>query len=547
MNSVKWYFVVAVFALILAGARIECRADLGTIHFKDGKSITVEIVAADRGQVLWKMDSSPATEARPAFRGQIEYVDFPPTDSWTQAETAFESGKIDEAIQLYSQVAANRDFNYYPIPGNFGSLAHVRLLDCFRIKMDRNAIVKQAEVVRREFLNLPPDMRKFEPAIESWIAMSKKKWEEAITALDAEDPPTSEGFLLRGMALESLGKADEAVEAYAGAYVLNFGGEINIAKQALQRSAAILAKSGNEDRKTEIQAQAKIYRDLFGKGKLWNGAPDWLVKLADGEIVTLGKADPTEMAPVKSSETTVVATEKPETATLPDPDEREWVLVSEIPHKVYVRGRNPNEQNFKKLGGVTESEDGYVFDGTGGGIRLSGIDANQPAMVIQLVFVADSTEGAIFDLDSPRPGKRNQGGLGIYLRDGKLFVSWARKGQAPRSWVAGEVKPGEKTYLHIGASASTKVSLKFGDAEKIEVEKPAGALAIGPGLSACVGDTKVNDQDKFTADGKPHTPFKGKILHFSIGAGKDHKEIRDKEKAQFGGKIVRMRPPPPAG
>jgi len=102
-----------LYLLILCGlgTGASCLGALGTIHLKEGKSVTVEIVAADRGQVLWKADNKPETKTQPYFRSQIDYVDFPSTDLWIQAENAYESGKIDEAIALYRQVIDNRYFN----------------------------------------------------------------------------------------------------------------------------------------------------------------------------------------------------------------------------------------------------------------------------------------------------------------------------------------------------------------------------------------------------------------------------------------------------
>ncbi len=514
-----------------------CFADLGTIHLKDGKSITVEIVSADRGHVVWRVDERAASQAQITLRSLIESVDFPPTDLWMQAEIAFESGKIDEAINLYNQVAGSPTAHYFSIPGNFSSLAQVRLLDCYRVKMDQTALVKQADKVQREFQNLPPKFRKIDPVIEGWIAMSKKKWEEAISLIEREKPPSSEGFLLKGMALEFLGKKDEAVQAYAGAYVLNFGGATNVAKQALQRSAAILAKSGDENRKSEIQAQAKIYRDLFGQGKLWAGAPEWLSKLAAGKIETLGKADASKMSASMPGDTTVVVTGKLETASLPPPEERNYLLVAELPQKIYLRGVASTEENFKKVGGVIEKDDAFVFDGTGGGIRLSGINTDKKALSFRLVFTADSTDGAIFDLNNAEGAK---GGFGVYLKKGELHVTWTKSGGAAKSWSVGKVKTGQSYQFELKAANSKMISYRLGTGKFSKGEKPAGALGIGVGLTASVGDTRSGTWDREAADGEEHTPFKGKILHLSIGTADSEEEIRSIESKQFGDKEVLM-------
>jgi len=536
--------IAAVFfrllILCLLSVNTLCFAELGTIHLKDGKSITVEIVAADRGQVIWRVDERAESQAQITLRSLIESVDFPPTDLWMQAEIAYESGKMEEAIKLYNQISVDPFVHYYAIPGNFASLAQVRLLDCYRIKMDQTAIVKQADKVQREFQNLPLKLRKIDPAIKGWIAISKKKWEEAITAIEGEDPPSPEGFLLKGMALESLGRKEEAVQAYAGAYILNFGGTVNVAKQALQRSAAILAESGNEDRKSEIQAQAKIYRDLFGKGKLWAGAPEWLIKLADGKIETLGKADASKMSASKPSGTTLVVAEKLETVSLPDPDKRPWVLVSELPQKIYLRGVESKEENFKEVGGVIEKEGAFVFDGTGGGIHLSGIDSDKNALSFRLVFITDSTDGAIFDLNNVEGAK---GGFGVYLKKGELHVTWTKGGEAAKSWSVGKVKTGQNYQFELNASESKTINYRLGTGKFSTGEKPAGALGIGVGLTACIGDTKAGTWDRETADGAEHTPFKGKIVHLSIGTADSGKEIESIESKQFGGKEVLVIPP----
>ena len=528
-------------ALLLFCSPVFCFADLGTIHLKDGKSFTVEIIAADRGQVQWKADKNPTSPVQISLQSTVDYVDFPPSDQWTEAENAFESGRLNDAVALYSKVAADKLTTYYPMPGNFSSLAQVRILGCYRISLNQAAIVKQAAVVRGEFLNLPPEYRKFDPVIECWIAMSKKKWEDALTAIKKEKPPGPEGFLLRGLVLESLGKKDEAVQAYAGAYVMNFGGPVEIAKLALQKSAGILAASGDENRKSEIQAQAKIYRDLFGKGKLWAGAPEWLSKLAAGKIDTLGKADaPAMEKPDSAGGPNVVVSEKAEKVTLPPVKDRYWLLTSELKHKIYLKGVNPNANNLKIAGGVKVTPEAYVFDGTGGGVRLSGINTSQPFLAMNLVFVADSADGVLFDLNN-KDGKK--GGFGLYLQGGQLHATWAKAGIAPVSWKIGTIKPGQRYNLYLKATRGDVIGFGLNTEELTKQKKPPAGLSIGEGLTACIGDTAASDTDKASADGKTHTPFKGKILHFSIGTGPAPRAVVNQEKKQFGGKIIRMIPP----
>ncbi|MEN8715978.1 MAG: hypothetical protein ABF384_13790, partial [Verrucomicrobiales bacterium] len=147
-------------------------ADLATIYLKDGQARTVELVSAERGQVRWR-SSAAAKEEQATLRSQIDFVAFPTTGAWREAEDAFESGRIPQAVTKYRLVIADQLAHFYPVPGNFVSLAQERLLRCFRRQMDVAAIAKQAELVRGEFLNLPPELRVVPPEVEAWKALAK--------------------------------------------------------------------------------------------------------------------------------------------------------------------------------------------------------------------------------------------------------------------------------------------------------------------------------------------------------------------------------------
>ena len=107
----------------------------------------------------------------------------------------------------------------------------------------------------------------------------------------------------------------------------------------MQRSASLLNKLADSDRKAELQAQVKIYRDLFGVGKLWGDAPEALVLLADGKIESIGGAAEGDMEKPGSKSGGVVASTSGTAATAAPLGERDYILPEELPERViYVGG-----------------------------------------------------------------------------------------------------------------------------------------------------------------------------------------------------------------
>ncbi|MDF1861456.1 MAG: hypothetical protein P1U87_14665 [Verrucomicrobiales bacterium] len=528
------------FAICLAACLpLPARADLATIYLKNGQARTVELEAADRGQVQWRASASSG-EVQSTLRSQIEYVNFPTTEIWRDAEDAFESGDLGEAITKYQLVIADKTSHYYPIPGNFVSLAQERLLRCYRIRMNAAAVAKQAQVVREEFLNLPPEFRKFDPAVTGWVALAKKDWAGVMEALKQVEQPGPEVFYLRGRALEETGKTQEAIQEYAGAYVLNFGGSVALTQAALQRSASLLAAIGDRDRNAELKAQVKLYRDLFGDGELWKGAPENLLQLADAEIKALGSAEGNmekpESAPATAAGT--VAEESGAVAVLPPADQRDYLLVSELEERVFIiRSDAPSGEPVLQ-GGVVEKDYGYEFDGTGGGLRIGSVDASKPVWVLRTVFNPATSDAVILDVND-----RTRGGAGLYLREGILTFVWFPRGAKRELVSLGKVEEGTLQTVRVHVQGDGKV-IAVVNGERTEHKVRGGGVKLAGKLVLSVGYAGTGRTEAGTALGGAFIPFKGTLQHASIATGSSIVEIEERE-VELYSKLIQLIPPEP--
>ena len=529
-------FILFVFLAVFGGGLAS--AELATVHLKDGRSLTVELVSVDRGQVKWKI-SPAATQVQQFLRSQIEYVDFPPTSEWIGAEEALQSGKLDEAVSLYTRVISSPASHYYPMPGNFVSLAKVRLLECYRTRMDMEAIAAQAVIVRDEFSDLPPSYRKISPEVAAWVAISREKWQEGVEAVGNVEVPNPETYLVRGMAYEGMGALEEAIRQYAGAYVLNFGGPVDLTKTSLRRSAEMLAKLKNEDRQNELQGLVKIYQDLFGKGNLWEGAPEWLVKLAAGELVVMSELTEGLDTPEKpDGESVPLGQKSAELAALPPLADREWILTDELPHRAYVVGPGEADVTRTVEGGASESGNGYAFDGSGGKVMVSGVAASQPFMRIRGDLTSETTDGIIAEM------KGGAGGFGVYLKGGKITFAWAPKGAKVEAFTLGKMEEGSRGHfvITVGSDRKVRVSgLGLEEQKVLSLKTRKKGLEILDNLKLSLGDLH---SQKPPNEGWPQsTPFKGTIHHFSVVCGKNGEQLKELQQIAFKGKNPRFTPP----
>ena len=528
--------IVVVAVILLAGG--VGRAELATMHLRDGRSLTVELMQVDRGQIQWKVSAS-VTQVQQTLRSQIDYVDFTPTNEWEAAEAAFQSGKLNEAINLYTTVLNAPASQFYPMPGNFASLAKVRLLDCHRIRMDMKAIAAQAAIVRDEFADLPPSHRKLDPEVTAWVAISRQNWQAAIDAVTDVKIPTPETYLVRGMAYEGIGALEEAIRQYAGAYVLNFGGPTELTRTSLRRSAEMLAKLKNQDRQNELQGLVKIYQDLFGKGNLWEGAPEWLVKLAAGELVVMSELTEGLDAPEKpDGESGPLGQKSAELASLPPLADREWILTDELPHRAYVEGPGEADVSRTVEGGASESGKGYAFDGSGGKVMVSGVAASQPFMRIRGDLTPETTDGIIAEM------KGGAGGFGVYLKKGEIMFAWAPNGAKVEAFTLGKIEEGSRGHfvITIGSDRKVRVSgLGLEQQEVLSLKTRKKGLEILDNQKLFLGDMH---SQKPPNEGWPQsTPFKGTIHHFSVVCGKNGEQLKELQLKAFSGKNPRFTPP----
>ena len=524
-----------ILVVITAAPFSMVRADLATVYFKDGKTATVELEGVDRARLLWKQSSS-ASEVNSTLRSEVDSVTFPTTETWRKAEDARESGRLEEALKLYREVIADPVSNYFPFPGNFVSLAKERMLQCYRLQLDASKVAAQAKIVREEFFHLPPELKRVEPETAAWTAIADENWEGAITALETVEAPTAETYFLKARALEGLGKSDEAVTEYAGAYVLNFGGSILLTREALRRSSQLVFELGDPEKTAELQAQVKLYRDLYGKGKLWEGAPEQLATLADGEIKALGEAEsemtkPKEPAdkmsgPVISGSATV--------ATLPAQEDRDFLLVEELPDRVFLIGGREDKETVTMSGGVTKEAESFVFDGTGGQVSVGSADLRKLFMQIRMQF---ETEETISHLIHCRYD--NLGGFSVYLKEGELLMDWAPREKAATTSVIGKVDPGVLTNLMIILRTDGRRETTVGRA-RIEDEVPKGGLEIVQGTPVVFGNAEK------TMANEELPPFKGRVHHFSFVSADNGLVAVEETTTRFGKKVHLLPPPPEA-
>ncbi|MDA7922139.1 hypothetical protein N9B21_00800 [Verrucomicrobiales bacterium] len=529
--------VAGVFAMTLMFQ--SAKADLVTVHLLDGKSHTVELVFVNRGVLEGKVNTRSDTSIQQYVRSQIAHVDFPTTEAWRAAEAAFESGKFVEAIQLYRAVIADPATHFYPMPGNFVSLAQVRILACHRGRMKPADIAKQSQVVREQFLNLPPEFRKISPVVAAWKRISEKDWDKVIEALEGFSPPTPESFFLMGVALEALGRNEEAMQEYAGAYVLNFGGTSDLTKEALKRSAKLLIKVDNKDRAAELQAQVKIYRDLFGAGKLWEGAPEWVTKLAEAELNALetevdGSFEKPESAMAAGG--TVVDSGGGE-AILPPIEERDWVLPNEVEHRFQIFGNDPVKNPPALAGGAIEEDGGIRFDGTGR-VSLAGINGGANVMRLFVQFTPEESEGVVLDFND------GSAALRLNLADGELVLSLSPIRGGKKVMKLGPVPPGTLGSLSLTIRGDGEVKALL-NKTPVDDKIVQGGLRLKGRSTLFIGNIKPSGKEGAEDAKSGIVPFKGLISLVTLGSGASFQEIVAAEKFALKGKTLRFFSPPP--
>jgi len=286
---------------LLALAAAAARAEPVTIHLENGARMDVQLVRIDGERIHWRVDD-PDVQVEPVPLERIAWVDFPPPKAWETARDAFAEGRYEDALQLFRNIADDRGDLHHPVPGNFASLAQRRILDCQRRLLLAPEVARQVELLEKQADALPPQQRALTPVERCWAALGREEWEKARRLAESAEEPEHELAYLKGRASQGLGRDEEALEAYTAVYTFGLGSQPRIAADALRRSAEILAALDGEGRRAELRAQLKIYRELYGAGSLWDGAPERLVRLADGEVelMSTGEGEPKPKSKSKS-------------------------------------------------------------------------------------------------------------------------------------------------------------------------------------------------------------------------------------------------------
>lgn len=260
-----------------------------TLHFTNKTTADAKIVQATPTVLRWSAypDGNAITDTP---HQNLVKVDFEPTEQWTKAESAFLKGKYTEAGQLFSVIARSKAAYFHPAPGNYSSQAIRRILSCHRFLLNGKKVAELSTQVKAEFQALPADQRAFTDVEQAWIAAGTEKWDEVLKATEKDRSQSKnpvELAYLSGRAHLALGDRERALDSFTEAYAFGLGTSPEITKNSLRASAEIVSRLGDEERLQELQSQLKIYQDLFGKGKLWEGASPQFVELANSELETI--------------------------------------------------------------------------------------------------------------------------------------------------------------------------------------------------------------------------------------------------------------------
>lgn len=263
-------FKAALISALLAVAASTGHAAPAKITLKNGLSQIGDIASADRNGVMWRGRNTGA--ARLVNHNQIAKIDFRAPKEWEEANTHFYKRDYAKAIALYSAIASNPGAHYFPAPGNFASLAMLRLVDCYSETGNSQDLTKVVAMIDPNSLALSDqgDLG----TISCWAALGKGDWESALAMLekvgdDPMIPGAADRAFIRGVALEKTGKPEDAIVAYAGAYSLEFGGQNGMSRRALQNSVKLLQSLKDETRREELRALVHSYAHIFNDGKLW--------------------------------------------------------------------------------------------------------------------------------------------------------------------------------------------------------------------------------------------------------------------------------------
>lgn len=500
-------------AVSLSGAR-------GAVVYLDGgQELEADVTRVTPSGVTLQVDDAEDTVTSVPLN-RIRWVDFETTPDWDAAEVAFSVGKFEEAGRLFTAIAADRQSNFYPVPGNLSTMAMLRILECHRRLLNGKQVASLAERIGKELNSLPPHLREFSREDRAWIAAGSEQWEKVISIGEEVVLGNTELFYLAGLAHTALGDTEKALDGFTQAYSLGFGSHPAIAEISLQKAAEILFSLGDEQRLPELKAQLKIYQDLYGGGKLWEGAPAQFAEIASSDLETME---------ISLEEEELVIPPLPE---LPPKEDRDWVLAYELKNRAYVVGYGAfTPLTFENAPpGPQKRGDDLVFTGAES-LGKSGFSINTNVTRVRIVFIPESGDGILL-----RAGKMGMG-WEIYLKGGQAFLAWSVKAEGPVETIAlGPVSLRNQTEIFLSVVASNK--LVRGRVSPQAVQELG---KVSSGITGKDKTTVVIAPGKGLQDlGLPR--FKGVIRHLSAGFSKSGKDLNAAEEKMLGKRLVLMVP-----
>ncbi len=252
---------ISLFCLLTTASTVLAQDELITIRLQGNRITKVVITGITSNAISYRVTRTQG-EAQLPF-SQIESIEWPEPEPWEQAVNHFHKMEYKEAAALFEKFPlAPQRFTKHPAPGNFTTRARRMLLEIYRIQMDGKSLASHFDALQPELQLLPPAERRIPPAVEGWIAESKKDW-PTIETLAGKHPFDPEVAYLAGLAHLEENDTSAADFAFTKAYTLDVGGNTTIARKALQQSIKLKPTS----------PKVHTYANLFGKGKLWSDAP----------------------------------------------------------------------------------------------------------------------------------------------------------------------------------------------------------------------------------------------------------------------------------
>ncbi len=274
----------ACLCFVLVTNETTAQDAVATIHFQSGPPRTGSVSGVTATEIQIRPEDGSTGALGFPYR-TIRYIEFPLPSGWNEALNLFASGDYAGAATRLERFASNRSAAmFYPAPGNFATLADRRLVDCYQrlLRLPDLGIVAE----RINWNLLPEEERGPRELLPVWSAAAKGNWKVVLDlagTLAPDLPPgdarTGELAYLEGLAHEALKSPGAALLAWGTTTGYFPGAHRHLAQDALKRSALLLAD--DPQRESELRAALLIYRQAYGNGRLWDGAPADFGKFLD--------------------------------------------------------------------------------------------------------------------------------------------------------------------------------------------------------------------------------------------------------------------------